>query len=372
MSASYDSKPWYIQKKKNQLNLLHGNVQESSFLQKILKIKTHSIKFVKIFSYAFLSLCCASSFGFCLAKLILSPFDGKSFFIYFILCILFFICAVYFAVAQIGHVADFFMEKKYHISNFLVGLFYLQSKIEKTSPKKGSFVSELVLRQFLQQVRVYAAEKNYNNQKKNDTSDALQQEGFLKRRWNDVQDTLDEFDVYLANNPSDVISKLVAHPTCQHRDVSHIFREIAETAENTWRAKGINIEHAIVIPLKSNMNDKLLKRLLAGPWRACAYFSTRTNGVVFSSKSESNKILARWECEGVTYAQNFFEIVKNQTLSVNERIEQAIELIANDPKNSNILLGLISLIIWHDLAIAAAVDFDIIQGSEGLIVKLTI
>lgn len=372
MSTSYDSKPWYIQRDKQNVNLLNTDRQKSSFFEKTWIVLKKIQNSTKKLWYGIFALIFAFCSGYCFFKFLTPTIHGIVFIFFltgFFIC---FFCAIYFTIVQIGRVCHFFMEKNYDISPFLIGLFYLQSKIEKTPEKKGLFVPELILRQFLQQVRIYAAEKNYSNQKRMDTSQASTRDSILNRRWNDVQDTLDEFDIYLANNPQEVIAKLVANTPCQQRDVSHIFQEVAETAESTWRPKGVNIEHAIVVPLKSGIDDKLLRRLLSGPWRACAYLCIRGRGVVFSTKNDANKISARWECEGTAFPERFFDTIKNMALSVNERIEKGMESISNNPKNSHNILGLISLIIWHDLAHAAKIDFEVKQGSDGMIIKMMI
>lgn len=372
MSTSYDSKPWYIQKNKQKVDVVSTDTQKRGFFEKTWIVTGKLKNIIKQFAYSIYALICAFFAGIYFVKITLPTTQGFIFVIFFFCFLFLLFFSFYLIVVQIGHVCHFFMEKKYDINSFLMGTFYLRSKIEKNPPKKGGIVPELILRQFLQQVRIYASEKNYNNQKRIDPSNSMPRDTILNRRWNDVQDTLDEFDIYLANNPKDVIAKLVTNIPCQQRDVSYVFQEVAETAESTWRPKGVNIEHAIVVPLKSNIDEKLLRRLLAGPWRACAYLCVRGRGVVFSAKNESNKISARWECEGSAFPESFFKSIKNQSLSVNERIEEGMELISNNPKNSNTLLGLISLIIWHDLAHAAMINFDIKQGSEGVIIKMTL
>lgn len=370
MSTSYDSKPWYIQKNKQKVDVISTDTQKKAFFEKTWIVAGKFKTIIRQFAYSLYALICVFFAGICFVKMTLPTTQGVNF-VVFLLCFLFLLFfSLYLLIVQIGNVCHFFMEKKHDIKSFLMGTLYLRSKIEKIPPKKGGVVPELILRQFLQQVRIYASEKNYNHQKRIEPSNTIARDNILNRRWNDVQDTLDEFDIYLANNPKDVISKLITNIPCQQRDVSSVFQEVAETAESTWRPKGVNIEHAIVVPLKSNIDDKLLRRLLAGPWRACAYLCIRGRGVVFSAKRESNKISVRWECEGSAFPDNFFKAIKNQSLSVNERIEEGMELISNNPKNSNTLLGLISLIIWHDLAYATKIDFDIKQGGEGMIIKV--
>ena len=47
-----------------------------------------------------------------------------------------------------------------------------------------------------------------------------------------------------------------------------------------------------------------------------------------------------------------------------------MSLIALDPNSPNTLFALISFVTWIDLANVAGCDYDIKQGSEGLVIEL--
>lgn len=232
---------------------------------------------------------------------------------------------------------------------------------------------ELALQNFVAQVRSYAAEVTYQKGKENraaanieapktnlqDTSD------LLKRRWSEVVDSLNEFEIYLANDPATVIEKIAASCSPQNIDVSQIFRDVAESFDTTWRRKGINIESAIVTPLRATANEALLRRLLVGPWRASAYFARRGNGVMFSAKSVGGKVIATWDCHGLNIPDAYLAMVQNNQLSVNHRVEHGMRILTADPSSSNTFLALLSFVIWIDLAKACAIDYALKPTNEG-------
>jgi len=321
---------------------------------------------------------CSTLCGFFLA----SSFAQSSFsFFSFFLLLLFFAflgLSLFLMVFQLGSICSFFSKKKNPDSLFHTGLKYLRNEIATEEPRKGTPACEIALSQFVQQVRAYAMEKSYQKQvqEKNIQPSpnlaGIEPGAILKRRWNDVLDSLNEFEIYLANDPNGIIEKLIAKSPNQNMDVSQIFRDVAETFDNTWRRKGINIEQAIVTPLRATTNEALLRRLLVGPWRTCVYFARRGNGVIFSAKNINGKVTAHWESEGVNFPQEFFQIASNTELSVNERIQREMELIASDPNSPNTLFALISFITWLDLVHAAGADHTIKQGDSGLVIELRI
>jgi hypothetical protein len=237
---------------------------------------------------------------------------------------------------------------------------------------------ELALQNFVAQVRAYSAEVAYQKGRENraaansenpkanlpDTTD------LLKRRWAEVVDSLNEFEIYLANDPSTVIEKLATTCSTQNMDVSQIFRDVAESFDTTWRRKGINIESAIVTPLKATANEALLRRLLVGPWRASAYFARRGNGVVFSAKSTGGKVIASWDCHGLNMPDAYLSVAQNSQLSVNERVEHGMRVLTTDPSSSNTFLALLSFVIWIDLAKACAVDYAFKHTNDGFAIEL--
>lgn len=238
---------------------------------------------------------------------------------------------------------------------------------------------ELALHQFVQQVRAYATEKAYlRNKPAGDRAGTVgavvrpEQADLLKRRWDEVLDSLAEFELYLANDPQAIIEKLTTKYPTQLMDVSQIFREVGEGFDNTWRRKGINIESAIVTPLRATTNEAVLRRLLVGPWRASAYFARRGNGVVFSAKSVNNKVVARWECEGLVIHDEYLKFAQDTEIPLNERIERGMQMIATDAASPNTLNALISLLTWIDLAKACAVDFAFKHTNEGFVIELNL
>jgi hypothetical protein len=258
-----------------------------------------------------------------------------------------------------------------------VAFAWLQGKLKIDQARRGPPAPELALSQFVSQVRAYATEKSFLNAKpsfeKMSGDHAAQQEGapLLKRRWNEVVDSLDEFEIYLANDPQGMISKLVSKNPPKPLDAAVVFREVADTFDTTWRRKGINIEAAIVTPLKATAQEGLLRRLLVGPWRASAYFARRGASVVFSAKSVDGRVVARWEVDGLSIPDDFLAVAQNSTLTVNERIEKGLLALSPDPAHSpNTLYALISLVTWIDLAQACETDFSFKNNNNGFVIEI--
>lgn len=254
---------------------------------------------------------------------------------------------------------------------------WLQGRLKIEEVRRGPPAPELALSQFVSQVRSYASEKSFQNAKpsadRSGASGTLHSESanLLKRRWNEVVDSLDEFEIYLANDPQGMISKLVNKNPPKLIDAAVVFREVAETFDTTWRRKGINIESAIVTPLKATAHEGLLRRLLVGPWRASAYFARRGSGVVFSAKSVNGRVIARWEVDGLSIPDDYLQCVNDSSKPVNERIEKGLTVLAPDPSNSpNTLYALISLITWVDLAQACASEFEFKNNNSGFVIEL--
>ena len=371
--------PWYVKKKNsNSEPTTRGSLYSSKNAQ------VHESTFIKCknfisqifpFLMSMLFLICAS---FCFIFTYFHLQKSTSHFVFILIGLISILLSFVAILYQIGSICCYFLSNLSEESRLSVALQFLQGKIEKETQRAGIPAPEMALYQFVQQVRAYATEKSFLKQKNEKPSanypHLLNSDPnvILKRRWNDVMDSLNEFEIYLANDPTGIIEKLIAKSPLQNTDVSQIFRDVAETFDTTWRRKGINIEQAIVTPLKANTNEALLRRLLVGPWRSCVYFARRGNEVIFTAKSHEGKIIAHWECEGVVYPEEFYNLVRNSELSVNERIETGLSLIGCDPNSPNMLFALISFVTWLDLANASSIDYSIKQGSEGLIIELKI
>ncbi len=370
--------PWYVKKKnpgsEQNPNKRGNRGQLASNSNKLAKIKFFCVHiFPTVLSLLFL-ICAALSFilGF------YRQANSSPNIILIIISILFLGLCFLATLYQIGSICSNFSDKESGSSYISLAIRYLQGEILREEARSGIPAPEMALYQFVQQVRAYAIEKSFLKQKQEKSLNTYAHlthsdpNVIIKRRWNDVMDSLNEFEIYLANDPTGIIEKLIAKSPLQNTDVSQIFRDVAETFDTTWRRKGINIEQAIVTPLKANTNEALLRRLLVGPWRSCVYFARRGNEVIFTAKSNSGKIIAHWECEGVVYPEEFFEVVRDNTLTVNERIEKGMSIVAVDSNSPNMLFALISFVTWLDLANAAGSDYSIKQGSEGLIIELRI
>jgi hypothetical protein len=255
---------------------------------------------------------------------------------------------------------------------------WLRGQLRLDEGRRGPPAPELALSQFVSQVRAYASEKSFQNVKPvldkspSDASGvAVESANLLKRRWNEVVDSLDEFEIYLANDPQGMIGKLVSKNPPKQLDAAVVFREVAESFDTTWRRKGINIESAIVTPLKATAQEGLLRRLLVGPWRASAYFARRGSSVVFSAKSVQGRVVARWEVDGLSIPDEYLAIANDSSLPVNERIEKGLTFLAPDPASSpNTLYALISLITWIDLAHACETEFDFKNNNNGFVIEI--
>lgn len=371
--------PWYVKKKiphqeQIAVNKYGKRVHVSHMSTKLYKVKRFCVQiFPSVLAFLFLSAAFVSFvFSYIHVK-------NSSFNILFIFSgILFIVFSIVSTLYQIGSVCSYFSKDSREESFLSLAIKFLQGQVLKEEARTGIPAPEMALYQFVQQVRSYATEKSFLKQKQDKNAGAyphLQSSDpsvIIKRRWNDVMDSLNEFEIYLANDPTGIIEKLIAKSPLQMTDVSQIFRDVAETFDTTWRRKGINIEQAIVTPLKANTNEALLRRLLVGPWRSCVYFAKRGNEVIFTAKSNNGKIIAHWECEGVVYPEEFFDVVRNSALTVNERIEKGMTIVGSDPSSPNMLFALISFVTWLDLANASSTDYSIKQGSEGLIIELRI
>lgn len=286
------------------------------------------------------------------------------------------VVAVLLLLRQVGRTFACVSEK--HVDHEVLPLAFgvLRGDLRAEESRKGMPAPEMALHQFVQQVRAYATEKTYqkNRQELGPTSYhsplVAEPVDLLKRRWNEVLDSLNEFEIYLANDPQGMITKLVTKHPNQTIDVSQVFRDVAESFDTTWRRKGINIESAIVTPLRANTNEMLLRRLLVGPWRSCAYFARRGGGVLFSAKSVEGKVVARWECEGLSIHDDYLKFALQSEKPVNERIERGLQVVAPDPNSPNTLHALISFITWIDLAQAVGADFAFKHTNDGFVIEL--
>lgn len=264
-------------------------------------------------------------------------------------------------------------------SAFAVAMIWMRGGLKVDEGRRGPPAPELALSQFVSQVRAYATEKSFQNVKPLADRSPVEAGGaavsesanLLKRRWNEVVDSLDEFEIYLANDPQGMISKLVSKNPPKQLDAAVVFREVADSFDTTWRRKGINIESAIVTPLKATAQEGLLRRLLVGPWRASAYFARRGASVVFSAKSVQGRVVARWEVDGLSIPDDYLALATNSTTAVNERIEKGLQAMAPEPANSpNTLYALISLITWIDLAHACETEFEFKNNNNGFVIEI--
>jgi|GEM_PF-681748 len=285
--------------------------------------------------------------------------------------------AFYFLLRQMGDVFASLSEVHAKENPVTLALGVMRGDLRVEESRKGMPAPEMALLQFVQQVRAYATEKSYQKNRLDlgptaagHTPLVAEPVDLLKRRWNEVLDSMGEFEIYLANDPQGMITKLISkHPNLV-MDVSQVFRDVAESFDNTWRRKGINIEAAIVTPLRANTNEALLRRLLVGPWRSSAYFARRGGGVLFSAKSKEGKVVARWECEGLSIPEDYLAFARQSSIPVNERIERGLTVLAPDPNSPNTLHALISFITWIDLAQTVGADFAFKHTNDGFVIEL--
>jgi hypothetical protein len=291
-----------------------------------------------------------------------------------ILCFL--LCSIW----QIGKSISAATECKMD-SAFELGIEGLFGKLKLEIGSKRAPATELALTQFLSQVRSYANEKMYQRNKPSVDPEngsnphpnrLMEPSDLLKRRWNEVVDTLNEFEIYLSGNPRSVIENLIAKYPNQVSDVSQVFQDVAESFDNTWRRKGITIESAIVKPLKANTNEALLRRALVGPWRTCVFFARRGNSVMFSAKTSEGKVVARWECEGLAIPSPLLEQLMNSETSVNSRIEQGLQELSGEASHSSILFALISFTTWIDFVKEAKINYSLKPSNEGTVFELVL
>lgn len=259
---------------------------------------------------------------------------------------------------------------------FALGWHVLRGVMGALEPRKTMPAPEMLLSQFVQQVKAYAAEKSYQKAKTSPLPlERRHQLGpepvdLLRRRWNEILDSLNEFEIYLSSDQQAITDKLVTRHPSALIDVSQIFRDVAENFDTTWRRKGINIESAIVTPLKATTSEPMLRRILVGPWRTCAYLARRGHGVVFSAQSLDGKVVARWECEALLMPEDYLQVALDGTRSVNERIELGMDLLQADPQSSNTLFALVSFITWIDLAKATGTVFHLKNTNDGFVITI--
>jgi hypothetical protein len=280
----------------------------------------------------------------------------------------------------IGQVCLKTNHKYLHELPFQLGVMYIKGEIKPIPSQKALPASEIALYHFVNQVKAYANEKSFLKTKANTEeepkktsyvfSELNTSQALIKRRWNDVLDTLNEFEIFLSQDNKQYIQNLLEKQSIL-MDVSQVFRDVAETFDTTWRRRGINIEAAIVSPLKIKTNESLLRRILVGPWRTCAYLAHKGSSVVFSAKSEKNVVEARWECDGLTLSSELISTLLQSDLSINERIEMGLDTLCVDANHSpNTLFALISFVTWADLANQAFLNYSAHQSNDGFVISL--
>lgn len=289
--------------------------------------------------------------------------------------IAFFLFGLLRTLKAVGRAVARSLDKPKTDSRVTLALEFMRGTLGVQETRRGVPAPELALQQFVQQVRAYSVELSYQRGKENrqvgeqrhasaDTTD------LMRRRWNEVIDSLNEFEIYLANDPKAMIEKLVSKSPSQNIDVSQIFREVAETFDTTWRRKGINIESAIVTPLRATTNEAVLRRVLVGPWRASAYFARRGSGVVFAAKSVNGKVVASWECNGLVIPDAYLDVAQDASLTVNERIERGMSMLCTDPSSPNTFHALVSFVTWIDLAKTANVNYRFKHANDGFVIEI--
>lgn len=369
-------KPWATNEK--DLAATKPPVDLASRVQGFVQRFGVTLRTMGFYQYGFVSLISAGAAGAAVTLLAQGFFPTTSarVFVIFMVVVAVIVANVY-LLKQVGFASGKMMPMYGNEPLVRVGIRVARGEIKIEEGKHRALPApELALLQFVQQVRAYATEKSFARTKEvtkpNAASGKLEQADLLRRRWDEVLDSLGEFEIYLANDPQGVVDKLSAKYPIQVIDVSQVFRDVAEGFDNTWRRKGINLETAIVTPLKAKTNEALLRRLLVGPWRASAYFARRGHGVVFSAKSEQGRVRARWECDGLHIPQPYLDIALNTELPANERIERGMTELAVDSMSPNTLNALISLVTWIDLAKASNLDFKFKHTNDGFVIELTL
>lgn len=254
------------------------------------------------------------------------------------------------------------------------GLRALRGILAKERARSVIPAPELALQQLIQQVRNYAQEKSFQQNRGAAATEVIpgaSSSDIIRRRWNEVVDSVNEFEIFLASDSHSIIEKLIAKSPPQNMDVSRIFRDVAESFDISWRRKGINIESAIVTPLRAMTHENLLRRLLVGPWRSSVYFARRGNGVVFSARSIEGQVIAFWECDGLAIPDDYLQRLQDSTLSVSQRIEEGLAVLAPDPSSSpNTFHALVSFITWVDLAQTCEADYTLKNTTDGFVIEL--
>lgn len=368
-------KPWFAPEQKDNKRFAPSQIAAQS--QSVFDRGLRLVKTLSFFRTGLVAAVCYLAAGFLVAAVMYGTYPTLHVALLIVASLVCFALGSIFVARQAGKLAATISPMHSNESHFALSVRAAQGEINieenKTRPMPAP---ELALQQFILQVRSYATEKAYQRSKPQTASGVstfkAEPADLLKRRWEEVMDSLNEFEIYLANDPQGVVEKLLTKFTTQAMDVSQVFREVAESFDNTWRRKGINIETAIVTPLRANTNEGLLRRLLVGPWRASAYLARRGNGVVFSAKSAGGKVVAHWECDGPNIPEAYLDYVLDSSRTVNDRIEKGMQAIATDPGSTNTLNALISLVTWIDLAQAAKVDFLIKNTNDGFVIELNL
>ncbi|MEY4065857.1 MAG: hypothetical protein RIR26_2065 [Pseudomonadota bacterium] len=378
MNQMNENEPWYAPAGKKKATPVTGALSAStdpsapSFLNVLASLFWQLIRLRSIF-FAFFLIAAAHWVGF----RVLQSQSGAPSAVGFLVLALGFLLALLVLLQFLGQQLLLLLPLHKGDAPLQVAFSWMRGRLKREEGRRGPPAPELALAQFVSQVRSYASEKSFQNVKPNaerhgDTA-ASQSEAapLLKRRWNEVVDSLDEFELYLANDPQGIIGKLVSKNPPKLLDAAVVFRDVAESFDTTWRRKGINIESAIVTPLKATAHEGLLRRLLVGPWRASAYFARRGASVVFSAKSVQGRVLARWEVDGLSIPEEYLEVANNSAIPVNERIEKGLQTLSPDPSNSpNTLYALISLVTWIDLAHACDSEFEFKNNNSGFVIEL--
>lgn len=369
---SMQPKPWSTNDK-NKIKKNNKDVAASlnNFYERFLNV----LQALNFYKFGSVAIVCAAGAGGLIALMSQGVFPTPSAKVFLAIVIFgLFLAAIVFLLKQIGVAVSRLMPMYANEPLLRLGIRASRGEMKAEEAKYRAVPApELALLQFVQQVRSYATEKSFTKNKvetsKPSAGIRADQADLMKRRWDEVVDSLGEFEIYLANDPQGVIEKIASKFPIQIIDVSQVFRDVAEGFDNTWRRKGINIETAIVTPLKARTNEALLRRLLVGPWRASAYFARRGHGVVFSAKSEQGVVKARWECDGLHIPQAYLDFALKTEIHANERIERGMNELATDGLSPNILNALVSLITWIDLAKASQLDFEFKHTNDGFVIE---
>ena len=363
--------PWYVRRTKSSIE---SQIRPDYF---DLDILTRNLKSFRLL---------ISRFSFGLSSLILSILGG----VFLSLCftqdelgfdiafssvgILLVFISLVLLIVQIGQVCKNNYEHYRHELPFQLGLLYARGAIKAIPQLRAVPAPELALQHFVNQVKAYALEKSFQKSKISSPEtqkNSLSADCLLKRRWNDVADSLAELEAYLSQGNPTILQTLVERQSVL-MDVSPIFRDVAETFDSTWRRRGINIEAAVVSPLKMKANDVVLRRMLVGPWRACAYLARKGSSLIFSAKAEKGLITVRWDCDGFYLPTELLSTLLNSSLELNERIEIGLQSLAEKQTSSaHLLFALISFTTWADLMNMIKIRYKVAQTVEGTSIEIS-